>query len=159
MEKGKHRRDRGVKDRWERHWEREVEGEEQRRGRGVKGEAQEREEVEGERERKATNTTPSPELRGTVIPELEGDPHGGHGGVLNQGHTSQTCDQHVLLQGAQVDERTQLPGQVTVMGEGHLLGGVSWEGHRQVTATKYQLKQVVPPRMKERKRKKSLSLS
>ena len=92
----------------------------------------------------------SPELCGAVVPELEGDPHGSHGGVLYQGHTSQTRHQHVLLQGAQVDEWAQLPGQVAVMGKGHLLGGVCREGHGQVTATEYQLKQVVPPGGKRR---------
>ena len=92
----------------------------------------------------------SPELCGAVVPELEGDPHGSHGGMLYEGHTSQTRHLHVLLQGAQVDEWAQLPGQVAVMGEGHLLGGVCREGHGQVTATEYQLKQVVPPGGKRR---------
>ena len=45
-----------------------------------------------------TITPHSPELCGAVVPELEGDPHGSHGGVLYQGHTSQTRHQHVLLQ-------------------------------------------------------------
>ena len=70
--------------------------------------------------------------------------------MLYQGHTCQTRHQHVFLQGAQVDEWAQLPGQVAVMGEGHLLGGVCREGHGQVTATEYQLKQVVPPGGKRR---------
>ena len=70
--------------------------------------------------------------------------------MLYQGHTCQTRHQHVFLQGAQVDEWAQLPGQVAVMGEGHLLGGVCREGHWQVTATEYQLKQVVPPGGKRR---------
>lgn len=39
---------------------------------------------------------------GDVLLELEGDPHGGDGGLLNEGLPCNTCGQNVLLQLVQV---------------------------------------------------------
>lgn len=79
--------------------------------------------------------------------------------MLDEGHAGQTCDQDVLLEGAEVDEGPQLPGQVAVVGEGYLLGGVRREGHGNVTATQHQLQQIVPPGDNKKKRNTNQHLS
>lgn len=74
--------------------------------------------------------------------------------MVDERHARQPGHQHILLEGGQVDEGTQLPGEVTVVGQGGFLGGVCGEGHGEVTTPQHQLQQVVHPvRLREGERR------